>query len=299
MMSITGKAMVFLAITFALSWGAAIGGWALGAADRLEGTLVSLVMMMTGPAIAALACALAFEKGRRLEMLGLRERPNLWWFLAYLIALALGAASVILTLLLSDRTLGDLGANVLRAAEQAGQDTSQVGPLLPYLPALLLFQALVIGALINSVLLTFTEELGWRGYLHGLWRRFGFWRTSLATGVIWGVWHAPAILLFGHNYPDNRVLGAVIFVAFCTLLSPIMTLVRDRGRSVFAAGVLHGTINAIAGLTIFSLSSADFPWGGIVGIGGYIALAIGVVVVAILQRGAEKSHGKEGALPPA
>ena len=78
----------------------AIGGWALGAANRLEGTLVSLVLMMTGPAIAALVCAFAFEKGRRLDMLGLRGPPNLWWFLAYLIALALGAASVLLTLML-------------------------------------------------------------------------------------------------------------------------------------------------------------------------------------------------------
>ena len=69
MMSTTGKSVVFLALTFALSWGAAIGGWALGAANRLEGTLVSLVLMMTGPAIAALVCAFAFEKGRRLEML--------------------------------------------------------------------------------------------------------------------------------------------------------------------------------------------------------------------------------------
>ena len=77
MMSTTGKSMVFLALTFALSWGAAIGGWALGAANRLEGTLVSLMLMMTGPAIAALVCAFSFEKGRRLAFGRDHRRPPL------------------------------------------------------------------------------------------------------------------------------------------------------------------------------------------------------------------------------
>jgi membrane protease YdiL (CAAX protease family) len=284
-MSVTNKSVIFLLLTFAISWGVAIGGWALGAANTPTGALFALVGMMTGPAIAALVCAFAFEKGRRVEALGLRFKPNWWWLFAYLIAIALAVVSVGLTVLLSNRTLGDLEANLLLAARQAGQDTSQIPANLPLVP-LVLFQALVIGALINSFLLTFTEELGWRGYLHDLWRPSGFWRASLATGVIWGIWHAPAIYLFGHNYPDNRLLGVGIFTVFCTLLSPIMTLVRDRAGSVWAAGILHGVINAIAGLTILSLSRAEFPWNGLLGIGGYLALAIGVAIVFMMQRGA-------------
>jgi membrane protease YdiL (CAAX protease family) len=285
-MSVANKSIVFLLLTFVVSWGIAIGGWTLGAANTPTGALLALVGMMTGPAIAALVCALAFEKGRRVEALGLRFKPNWWWLFAYLIAIALTAASVGLTLLLSDRTLGDLEANLLLAAQQAGQDTSQIPDDLPLVP-LVLFQALVIGALINSVFLTFSEELGWRGYLHSLWRPSGFWRASLATGVIWGVWHAPAIYLFGHNYPDDRVLGVGIFAVFCTLLAPIMTLVRDRAGSVWAAGILHGVINAVAGLSVLWLSSAEFPWNGLLGIGGYAALAIGVVIVFLMQRGAK------------
>jgi uncharacterized protein len=283
-MSVANKSIVFLLLTFALSWGVAIGAWALGAANTPTGAFWALFGMMAGPAIAAFVCAIAFEKGRRAESLGLRFKPNWWWLFAYLIAIALAAASVGLTLLFSDRTIGDLEANLLLAAQQAGQDTSQIPANLPLVP-LVLVQALVIGSLINSFVLTFTEELGWRGYLHDLWRPSGFWRSSLATGVIWGVWHAPAIYLFGHNYPDNRALGVGIFIVFCTLLAPIMTLVRDRSGSVWAAGILHGTINAIAGLTVLSLSRAEFPWNGLLGIGGYAALAIGVLIVVLMQRG--------------
>jgi membrane protease YdiL (CAAX protease family) len=285
-MSVTNKSIVFLALTFAISWSVAIGGWALGAANSPLGAFGALFGMMTGPAIAAFVCAMAFEKGRRVEALGLRFKPNWWWLIAYLIPLALCAASVAITLLLSDRTIGDLKANLLLAAQQAGQDVSQIPENLPLVP-IVLFQALVLGALINAFLLTFTEELGWRGYLHSLWRPSGFWRSSLATGVIWGVWHAPAIYLFGHNYPTERVLGVGMFIVFCLLLSPVMALVRDRAGSVWAAGILHGTINAVAGLSILWLSSADFPWNGLLGIGGYIALALGVAIVFLMQRGAK------------
>ncbi len=285
-MSIANKSIVFVLLTFAISWSVAIGGWALGAAGSPATAFATLGGMMMGPAAAAVICALAFDKGRRLEALGLRFMPNLWWLYAYLIAVALCAASVVATLLFSDRTLGDLQSNVLEAARQAGQDVSQVPDNLPLGP-LIVFQALVIGAAINSVVLTFSEELGWRGYLHTLWRPSGFWRTSLATGAIWGVWHAPAIYLFGHNYPTERVLGVGLFIVFCILLSPVLALVRDRARSVWAAGILHGTINATAGLTILSLSRPDFPWNGLVGIGGYVALALSVVCVALVQRSAK------------
>lgn len=286
-MTVTRKSIVFLLLTFAISWGIAIGGWSLGAAESPLSVFSALAGMMMGPAIAAVICAFAFDDGRRLEALGLRFIPNWWWLFAYLIALALSAASVGFTLLLSDRTLGDLGANVVSAAEQAGQDVGELQGL--PLTQIILVQALVAGPLINSVLLTFSEELGWRGYLHGLWRPSGFWRSSLATGAIWGVWHAPAIYLFGHNYPTERELGVGIFVVFCILLSPIMTLVRDRGRSVFAAGILHGTINAAAGLTILWLSSPDFPWNGMVGIGGYLALAVAVAALALTRPGRSAS----------
>jgi membrane protease YdiL (CAAX protease family) len=292
MMSTASKSIIFLVLTFAISWTIAIGGWAAGITNQPLGAFSILFGMMTGPAIAAVICVFAFEKGRRITALGLQFKPNWWWLFAYLIGLALCAGSVLFTVLLSDRELGDLHANLLLAAEQAGQDTTQLRSL-PIVP-LVLFQALVIVALINSVM-TLSEELGWRGYLHDLWRPSGFWRASLATGVFWGVWHAPAIYLIGHNYPDERALGVAMFVGFCVLLSPVMTLVRDRAGSVWSAGILHGTINAVGGLTALMLSDPAFPWSGLTGIGGFVAIALGVALV-VLARMAGKA---DGAVPDA
>lgn len=284
-MSTTNKSIIFLALAFAITWAIVGTCWAMGLHNQPQTGVIALALSMLGPAISALICAFAFEKGRRSESLGFKFKPNWWWIAAWLLPLALGAGSVLATVLLSDRTYVDIGEATIAAAEAQGQampPEAQAFVTTPFIVGMAIF----VGALINWPILTLTEELGWRGYLHGLWRPAGFWRASLGTGVVWGIWHAPAIYLFGLNYPDDRVLGIALFVVFCMLLSPMLTFIRDRGRSVWAAGLFHGTFNAIGGLTIASLSNPEFPWNGIVGIGGYVALALGVVLVIALQAGA-------------
>jgi membrane protease YdiL (CAAX protease family) len=283
-MSTTRKALVFLTLTFAISWGVTIGGWAMGVQRAPLGAFVTLVLMMAGPAIAAFICAMVFEKGRRIDALGLRFTINIWWLWAWLIPFALAGVSVAATVLFGGRHLVDPAQQTLAMAAGQLPETkmAQLRALAPMLDVIIPVQ-IVIGSAINAVALTFTEELGWRGYLYDLWRRFGFWRTALATGFVWGVWHAPAIYFFGLNYPDNRLIGIPIFIVFCTLTAPIMTLIRDRGRATWAAGIAHGTINAVGGLTALVISDASFPWAGIVGIGGFVALALGVFAVALAR----------------
>lgn len=282
-MSATNKSIVFLVLTFALSWAITIGAHYAGLKETL-GPVVILVGMMAGPAIAAVICAFAFEKGRRFAALGLQFKPNLWWLWAWLIPLAVAAASVLLTILLSDQRLVDLGDAIIAVIEQRSPAQAEQLRAIPYLGLIQIGGAVTLGALINAFILTFTEELGWRGYLYDRWRRFGFWRCSLATGAIWGVWHAPAIYLYGLNYPEQPVLGIGIFVIYCMLLAPLITLVRERGNSTWAAGIFHGTVNAVGSITIGVLSNPAFPWNGIVGVGGFLALALGCVLIVLLQR---------------
>ncbi|HVY85962.1 MAG TPA: hypothetical protein VG943_12555 [Caulobacterales bacterium] len=62
-----------------------------------------------------------------------------------------------------------------------------------------------------------------------------------------------------------------------------MTLVRDKGGSVIASGVAHGALNAVAGLTILSVSDPSFPWSGVVGVGGFVALGLMLALVAAVR----------------
>lgn len=284
MMSTANKSIIFLGLAFAISWAIVIGAHFAGLSSNPLLAMPILAAMMTGPAISAAICAFAFEKqGERVKALGLHFKPNLWWALAWLIPILIGVGSVAATILLSGQHYVDIGAGVRAVAEAQGQDLSQA-PAFATSTGFIVAMAVVFGALVNMPILTFTEELGWRGYLYGLWRPSGFWRTSIGTGAIWGIWHAPAIFFFGLNYPDDRTLGLGLFVLFCMLLTPIITLVRERSGSVWAAGLFHGTFNALGGLTIAAISTPAFPWNGIVGIGGFVALAVGAVLTLLVQR---------------
>lgn len=276
-MSTTNKAIVFLFLAFAISWAIALGGWAMGLHTTQSSAVTVLAASMFGPSIAAVICAFAFEKGRRKEALGLFFKPNLWWLWAWLIALAIAFGASLATVLAGQAQFTDIGANYLEQARAAApQYAEQIAEAatIPGLSWIILAQGALLGALINTPILLLSEELGWRGYLYDLWRRFGFLRYTLATGIIWGLWHAPAIYLFGLNYPDHRLIGIPIFVAFCALFSFPFTLARDRGKSLLPAAILHGTSNAIGGVAALGLSRTDFPWAGVVGIGGFVMLLV-------------------------
>ena len=66
-----------------------------------------------------------------------------------------------------------------------------------------LFSGLVAGVTING-LFAFGEEYGWRGFLMDELRPLGAVRANLLTGVLWGLFHAPIILL-GYNFDPYRL----------------------------------------------------------------------------------------------
>lgn len=287
-MRVSLKSAIFLAITFAFSWGVIALGWALGAARSPASGVLTLAISMFGPALGAAICAFAFEKGRKRAALGLSFEPSFWWLWAWLLALALVFGASLLTGLLGPAQFRDIGQAVLtqaRAIAPAQSAKLDAMAALPGLSWLLVAQAGVLGALINTPILLLSEELGWRGYLYDMWHRFGFWRSTLAIGAIWGIWHAPAILLFGLNYPDNRAIGVPVFVLFCMLISIPMAILRERSASLLAPAIFHGTLNAIAGLALLGLSEAAFPWNGVVGIGGLLVLAMITIACALLRGG--------------
>jgi hypothetical protein len=58
----------------------------------------------------------------------------------------------------------------------------------------------------------FGEDLGCRGLLLRELEPFGFWRSSVLIGVIWGSWHAP-LILHRHNYPEHPWVGVFLMTA--------------------------------------------------------------------------------------
>ena len=104
--------------------------------------------------------------------------------------------------------------------------------------------ALVAGFTLNGVF-AFGEEYGWRGWLAEELRPLGAFWANLLTGVLWGAWHAPLILL-GYNYAGYAKLGTAFMIAWCVPASFLLWRARQVTDSLIApAVVLHGAINGL------------------------------------------------------
>jgi membrane protease YdiL (CAAX protease family) len=142
--------------------------------------------------------------------------------------------------------------------------------------------ALIAGTTINAVL-GFGEEVGWRGFLLKQLGFMGFWKSSALIGFIWGIWHAPLILL-GFNYPDHPQVGVLMIVAWVIVISPLFSYIRLKARSVIASSVFYGTINAVPLLAILLISGGNDLTVGITGLAGIIVFALADICVFIFDR---------------
>lgn len=155
------------------------------------------------------------------------------------------------------------------------------------MPPVVMFSVLLVtsflaGIIVNTIF-TLGEELGWRGFLYNEMQAFGFWKSNMLIGIIWGLWHAPLILQ-GHNFPEHRVSGVFMMVLFCVPLSYIMAYFRAKTNSALAPAIFHASINAVAGnMMLFSVGTTDII-GSIAGVSGAITCVLVFLLIIILDK---------------
>ncbi len=137
--------------------------------------------------------------------------------------------------------------------------------------------AIGAGFTING-LLGFGEELGWRGLLFKEWEYLGWFRLNVYTGIVWGLWHAPLILL-GHNYPENPYLGILMMVFLSIAMSFIMADMRVKSKSVIGPAVLHGAFNGLVKTLVILTIYTNALIGGITGVVGIVAMGLTYLVL--------------------
>lgn len=282
------RSLVFFVIVMA--WSSAIA-LSLYAAGGLSHSLAQIFLLfyMSGPAVAALICARLFNRGHIVSSLGLRPGKELsrFWlglFRAWGIGVLLVTLGLVICLIIGGVGYQPVSIGYSAAIEAAtGEDVSDIiaGP--SWDVKIILATLFINGILISPLMLS--EELGWRGWLwHELQGR-GFWTVSLIIGLMWGIWHAP-IIVMGYNYPNFPILGVPLFTLICVLFSPIFSYVRETGGSVWSACVLHGIFNASAGVAMMMQVNTDWPWNGMLGITGIIVflMANGCIFFLRLRR---------------
>jgi membrane protease YdiL (CAAX protease family) len=272
------KVILFIGLTFFANWSMAVLFFALGGKWGTTASLVMAAGYMFVPMVIAIIVQKLIYKEPLKEPLGITFKLN-WWFLtAWLLPPVIAFATIGVSLLLpgveyasSMEGLRERLASVATAEQlQQMQNLPNAFRNYPILMGLLL--GLSAGITINAIA-GFGEELGWRGFMQRELGFLGFWKSSVTIGVIWGIWHAP-IILKGHNYPQHPVTGVFMMIVLCVLLAPIFGYIRLRAKSVIAAAIIHGSFNGTYGLALIAVKGGSDLTVGVVGLAGFIVLAI-------------------------
>lgn len=282
--------LFFVVISFGLAWLVAWPLWQGGGLYDSRFGASALAMMFT-PAVAALVMVFIVERpSSKLHALGiwpLRPAGRLLKFLVLgilvpvvliLAALPIGAALGVYPADFKDIS----GFKLMLGAQLSGSGRGDQ-PLSIEILLALQFVNVVVGSFINLVP-ALGEELGWRGWLLPKLLRYGQVNAIVISGVIWGTWHAPLILL-GYNYPmASGLLGMAMMTGMCILVGAIFGWLRLRSDSVWPAALAHGTFNAAAGFfLVFAAAGAPVNTvnATILGWSGWIVpLAVVTVLVA-------------------
>jgi membrane protease YdiL (CAAX protease family) len=285
----TKRAINFIVLTFGLSWILAIGFKLLGGEWNTELALIIAVIYMFCPLISVLILEKFFYHNQIKETCGINFKLNIWFVVGWMLPLIISFASIPIAKLFpnveisySMETLFDRLKDTL-SSQQLEQLKQQIESSPISFITFGVIQSLFAGATINAVA-AFGEEIGWRGFLYNeLNKKFNFWQTAVITGFIWGLWHMPLILQ-GHNYPKYPVLGSIWMIIFCVLYSPIFNFIRKKSGSVIATSILHGTINATFGFSILFLKGGNELIVGVLGVSGFIVLAIIDTILLLLPK---------------
>ncbi|MBQ9864391.1 MAG: CPBP family intramembrane metalloprotease, partial [Bacteroidales bacterium] len=265
---------LYIAIAFGLIWAAGLVFYLSGtnAASFAGSTQLLAGICMFFPLVATLICQKS-TKEPLLRNVGISWKVNRWWFIGWLIVPLIP----LLTILFTYWTKG-----LVYGFAETAPISFMKNPIA--MVAVTLISGLFSGVTINA-LFAFGEEIGWRGYLLKQFEGKNFFTSAIIIGVIWGLWHAPLILL-GHNYPQHPQWGVLMMVVVCIPMSFIIQYFRVKSGSVIVAAIMHGTCNAVAGLTMLfvSLDKYNDLIDGATGLAGILAMMVVALCIFLFDR---------------
>lgn len=310
-MNLSRDARTFLVLTFLLTWILAGAGATLGIrADSGYSYMALAAICMLMPALAAILLRKRLGSDAWQHM-GVRWRGMSGWMLVVtavvgmsIVPLSIGVCHVLgdglgieafgHASLATDRMLTNVEALLVEGGSSASPEAA-LGVLRSVSGGTVLLVSLV-GALLMACSLSLPvmlgEELGWRGFLFHCLSHWSTRARVLFTGIVWGLWHAPLILM-GHNYPDHRIAGVGLMVVFCVLLSYLFDRSRAWVGSIWGPCVLHGIINGSAGVFVLFAAGGHPLVATPTGVAGFIAIALLAGGIALLERFAPRGSKDE------
>jgi membrane protease YdiL (CAAX protease family) len=278
----------YMGLAFGFSW--AIFGIAFLFFGKDMGqtvmTVVS-VLFMFGPLLSTLALERFSDKKFKASSLLIRFKFNQWILLAIVLMplyalMSFGISLIFPSVSYDPEMTGMMERFAQSFSPEELEEMKQQAEDLPIpLALLMVIQAIIAGPTINAFF-AFGEELGWRAFMLRAMGKWKFWPAALFSGAIWGLWHAPLILM-GHNYPEHPVMGVGMMILWCMALSPLFVYLTLVSKSSINAAIMHGTLNAAAGLAIVYAYGSDLMI-GVTGLGGILVAAFLSILLIPLDR---------------
>ena len=288
------KAIRFSIVVCLFSWAmVAVAHWGFGmGADTPVGLMVFSTVYMFFPLITALVLQKIDKE--KFNHTGLVNFKIKWsWMVAWLLPVAMVLLCIPINGLMPGVELKYSAEQLINQYHIPEDQQDMVREQLTKFPAIVmmgitLISGLTMGVSVNAIA-AFGEEFGWRNYLVNALRAKKFWPAALFIGVVWGIWHFPLILM-GHNYPNEPQWGVLMMVVFCVLLGVLELYFVLKTKSMIVAAIMHGTINAVAGMTIyFTLGGNDFL-NGMTGLAGFITMGVTILCLWIYDKNIAKDH---------
>lgn len=287
-----GAVALFVVVSFGLAWLIALPLWLRDPSDpsfvALWSPLAQAIMFT--PAVATLVVLFIARtpRGERLRFLGmwpLRPAKRVVWFMVGAIFAPLlivaGSVGVAAALGWAELDLVEFSGFAEQLSATLPADTASLLPPMGVLVALQLL-AIPLGAVFNCIF-SFGEEIGWRGWLLPALRPLGTWPSLVLSGVIWGLWHSPLILL-GYNFGLTDWRGVALMVVGCVAWGILLGWARLRTGSVWPAVIAHGSLNASAAMILLLIAAGTVPDPALVlpiGAAGWIATGAVIIVLVL------------------
>lgn len=232
------RIIIFVSLAYGLSWIPEIIRALTNTFQDDAGFMFFTNYMMFTPAIASLLTRYITKEGMKNSLLHLNFKGNgIYYLLSILLPIiySLLEAVLYITVLKSEPITAEMMNAV--GISHVGYTASifmNIAFALPLFPFFL------------------GEELGWRGYLFPkLKEAVSRPAAYIICGIIWGVWHAPAIidgLNFGKDYTGYPFVGILLMCLFCIGVGIIFTWLTEKTNSIYPAAFAHAVNNNVAGI---------------------------------------------------
>ena len=243
------RILVYILLSFLPVWGMTILYMLCGGKYESNGMNLILTLSMVCPAIAVIGTRLLTKEGfgskeNPVMLLGIDLSKGKWlWFLA----------AFLLPIIYSD-----LGIGLFYLLFPKSFDGSLPGLMKELREVWWMFP---ISGITNALVFSFGalgEEIGWRTYLYPkLEELFGSTKAIIFGGIIWGVWHYPAIYMghnFGRGYLGEPFSGFFVFTIFTIFVGACLHYITKKTKSVWAAAFFHASNNVFLGNTLLFMA---------------------------------------------